>query len=55
MIKSLGNIIFKAVQRAKPILTNGKSLVNAKEKFSLKNPYILESFLYSFLPPKHNI
>ncbi len=49
MIKSLGNIIFKAVQRAKPILTNGKTLVKTKEKFSLKNPYILEALPEKYL------
>lgn len=42
MISGLGKIISNAVLRAKPILTNGKVLVGASEKFSLRNPYILE-------------
>lgn len=42
MISGLGKIISTAAQRAKPILTNGNVTVNASEKFSLRNPHILE-------------
>lgn len=43
MIKNLGKVILTAIQRSKPILANGRTIVNRNENFSLKNPYILEA------------
>lgn len=38
----LGKLISSAAQKARPITSNGKQLVKFGERFSLKNPYILE-------------
>ncbi len=42
MFVKLGTKLFKSVQKAYPISTNGQSLMAKNVKFDIKNPYILE-------------